>query len=195
MADFRVTPKITVANKGLVSGPVRMKLKIPPGVAAYDPIPVSFGEMSKLEKTKIPPPAGLTTAEADVELPGVEKVGSGAGAQWKFTGGDIILNVGISVYIIQQYAAVPALFKLIVDHEYLHVADYQNLATGQISKLVANDKVLKPWLAGEPWSGSAFYERVQEIWGTEAKRLGNVLDSGPRYESHKREIARLAPRI
>jgi hypothetical protein len=151
--------------------------------------------MSMFERTKIPPPAGLTTAQADVEVPGVEKVGSGTAVQWKFTGGDIILNVEIAVYIIKQYAAVPALFKLIMDHEYLHVADYQNLAKTQITRLLDGDRTLKPWLAGDLWSGSDFYDRVQEVWGLEAKRLGDVLDSGAKYESHKREIAKLAPRI
>jgi hypothetical protein len=195
MPNFRVIPKVTVANKALVAGPARMKLKVPPGVAAYEPIAVTFGEMSKLERTKMPPPAGLTTAQADVEVPGVEKVGSGTAVQWKFTGGDIILNVEIAVYIIKQYAAVPALFKLIMDHEYLHVADYQNLAKTQITRLLDSDRTLKPWLAGDLWSGSDFYDRVQEVWGLEAKRLGDVLDSGAKYESHKREIAKLAPRI
>jgi hypothetical protein len=195
MPNFRVAPKITFKNNTMVAAKARMSLKVPAGVTAYDPIPVSFGEMSKLEPTTIPAPAGLTTAGADVELPGVQRVGSGLPAQYKFDGGDIVLNVEIAIYIIKQYAPIPALFKRIMEHEYLHVLDYQNLAKSQLTKLIEADKTLRPWLEGEPWSGSDFYDRVQEIWGAEAKNLGNALDSGAKYDVHKREIAKLAPRI
>jgi hypothetical protein len=195
MPNFRIVPKITFRNNTMVAPQARMNLKVPAGVTAYDPISVSFGEMSKLEPTTIPAPAGLTTAGADVELPAVQRVGSGLPAQYKFDGGDIVLNVEIAIYIIKQYAPIPALFKRIMEHEYLHVLDYQNLAKSQITKLIAADKTLRPWLGGEPWSGSEFYDRVQDVWGAEAKRLGNVLDSGAKYDVHKREIAKLAPRI
>ncbi len=84
-------------------------------------------------RTTIPAPAGLTTAGADVELPGAQRVGSGLPAQYKFD--------------------------------------------------------------GEPWSGSEFYDRVKDVWGTAAKKLGNVLDSGAKYDVHTREFAKLAPRI
>jgi hypothetical protein len=151
--------------------------------------------MSRLEPTKVPAPAGLTTAAASVELPGVEKLGSGGDAQWKFEGGDIILNVELAVYIIRQYAPVDKLFKLIMEHEYLHVLDYQTLAKTQITAKLQADKTLKPWLDGEPWSGSDFYARVQQVWDTEAKKLGNGRDSGPLYNQHKQMIGKLAPRL
>ena len=195
MPNFRVVPKVTFKNNTMVAAKTRMNLKVPAGVTAYDPILVGFGDMSKLEPTTIPAPAGLTTAEADVELPGVQRVGSGLPAQYKFEGGDILLKVEIAIYIIKQYAPIPALFKRIMEHEYLHVVDYQNLAKSQITKLIEADKTLEPWLDGDPWSGSEFYDRVKDVWGTAAKKLGNVLDSGAKYDVHKREIAKLAPRI
>jgi len=195
MADFNVVPKVTYANS-LISGQALKGLKLPGGVLAYDPKPVSFGEMSKLEPTKLPAPAGLTTAEADVEVPGVERVGgSGNATQWKFNGGDIILKVEIAVYIIDKYAPVPALFKVIMEHEYLHVLDYQTLAKSRIAKLLEGDRTLQPWLAGQSWTGDAFYVRLLEVWGSEAKRLGNTRDSGATYERHKQEIIKLAPRL
>jgi len=195
MTSYRVVPKVTIENTTLVAGAARKSLKVPSGVTAYDPIRVSFGEMSKKEPTKLPPPAGLTKCEADFEVPGAERITSEKTTQWKFTGGDIILNVKIGIYIIDRYAPVSALFKLIMEHEYLHLRDYLNLANKDIDKKIEADTVLKPWLAGEPWTGAAFYDRLAEVWDLEAERLGNILDSGPEYERHKREIAKLAPRI
>jgi hypothetical protein len=195
MADFNLVPKVSYANS-VLTGQVLKNLKVPGGVLPYDPTPVSFGEMSRLEPRKLPAPAGLTTAEADVEVPGVEKVsGSGSSTQWRFTGGDIILKVDIAVYIIDKYAPVAALFKVITEHEYLHVLDYQTLAKSRISQLIAADRTLQPWLGGDPWSGDAFYARLKTVWGTEAERLGNTRDSGATYERHKQEIIKLAPRL
>jgi len=195
MADFKVIPKVTYINS-LLAGTALKNLKVPGGVQPYAPKTVSFGEMSRLEPTKLPPPAGLTTAEADVEVPGVEKVGgSGNSTQWRFGGGDIILKVEIAIYIIDKYAPVPALFKVIMEHEYLHVLDYQTLANSRVGVLISADSILQPWLAGGTWTGDAFYTQLKTVWGKEAKRLGNTRDSGPTYERHKQEIVKLAPRI
>jgi hypothetical protein len=195
MADFNLVPKVSYANS-VLTGQVLKSLKVPGGVLPYDPTPVSFAEMSRLEPRKLPAPAGLTTAEADVEVPGVEKVGgTGNATQWRFTGGDIILKVEIAVYIIDKYAPVAGLFKVITEHEYLHVLDYQTLAKSRISALIAADRTLQPWLGGDPWSGDAFYARLKSVWGTEAERLGNTRDSGATYERHKQEIVKLAPRL
>jgi len=195
MADFNVVPKVSYTNS-VLTGQVLKNLKVPGGVLPYDPTPVSFGDMSRLEPRKLPAPAGLTTAEADVEVPGVEKVGgSGNATQWRFTGGDIILKVEIAVYIIDKYAPVAALFKVIMEHEYLHVLDYQTLAKSRVSKLIEADRTLQPWLGGDPWSGDAFYARLKTVWGNEAERLGNTRDSGATYERHKQEIIKLAPRL
>lgn len=195
MASYRVVPKVTIENTTLVATAARKGLKVPEGVTPYDPIRLTFGEMSKKEPSKLPPPAGLTKSEADFEVPGVERLTAGEPTQWKFPGGDIVLNVKIGIYIIDKYAPVPALFKLIMEHEYLHVRDYLNLANKDFTKRLDADTVLAPWLAGEPWTGAAFYDQLGKVWDTEAERLGRILDSGPAYERHKREIAKLAPRI
>jgi len=149
--------------------------------------------MSRLEPRKLPAPAGLTVAEADVEVPGVERLGgSGGSTQWKFKGGDIVLNVTISVYIIDKYAPVPAIFKVIMEHEYLHVLDYQTLANSTFSRLIAADSTLQPWLAGGTWTGDAFYAQLLTVWGRKAQQLGDTRDSGATYERHKQEIMKLA---
>jgi hypothetical protein len=41
VANFRVVPKLSYANSSLVTGDARKNLKVPVGVAAYDPIPVN----------------------------------------------------------------------------------------------------------------------------------------------------------
>src|SRR5579862_2117562 len=195
MADFNIVPKISYANS-LISGKALKDLKVPGGVLPYDPTPVSWGDMSRKEPSKVPAPAGLTTGGAGVELPAPEKVsGSGEGAAWRFPGGDIILNVEIAIYIIEDYAKLAPLFKVIMEHEYLHVLDYQTLAKSGTSKLFAADKTLQPWLSGETWTGDAFYTRAATVWATEAKRLGNKRDSGAEYERHKQEIIKLAAKL
>jgi len=196
MSDFKFVPKITFKNTALITGPALKHLRVPGGVQAYDPIRVDFGRMSVLDENRVPAPAGLTEAGAGAELPDVEKVGTGNTKLWKFTGGDIVLNIEIAVYIIDKYAPVPALFKVIMEHEYLHVLDYQDLAKSpRLRKLIETDEKLKPWHAGETWSDRQFYDRVEQIWGDEAKRLGKIRDTGPTYERHKQEIIKLAPRI
>lgn len=195
MADFNIVPKISYVNS-LISGKALKDLKVPGSVLPYDPKQVSFGDMSRLEPTKVPAPAGLTTAAAGVELPAPVKVGgSGNATQWRFDGGDIILDVEIAIYIIEDYAAVAPLFKVIMEHEYLHVLDYQTLAKSGTSKLFAADTTLQPWLNGETWTGDAFYTRAATVWAVEAKRLGNKRDTGAEYERHKQEIVKLAGRL
>lgn len=195
MSDYKIIPKVSYANS-LLTGEARKTVRVPGGVQPYAPKLVSFGEMSRREPSKLPAPAGLTTAEADVEVPGVERMGgSGNSTQWRFGGGNIILKIEITVYIIDKYAPIPALFKVIMEHEYLHVLDYQTLATSTAGKLMQADRTLQPWLAGSPWTGDAFYARLKEVWGKEAKRLGDIRDSGPSYERHKQEIVKLAPKI
>src|ERR1700746_2928406 len=108
MADFKVIPKVTYVNS-LLAGTALKNLKVPGGVQPYAPKTVSFGEMRRPAATKLQPPLGLTpaartTPEADVEVPGVEKVGgTGNSTQWKFGGGDIILKIEIAIYIIDKY--------------------------------------------------------------------------------------------
>jgi hypothetical protein len=194
MADFKIVPKVTYGNS-LLSGKARASLKVPGGVQPYDSTRVSFGKMSQLEPRKLPAPAGLTVAEADVEVPGVERIGgSGGSTQWRFKGGDIILNVNITIYIIDKYAPVPAIFKIIMEHEYLHVLDYQTLANSRIGRFIEADSTLQPWLAGGTWTGDSFYAQLLTVWGREAQRLGDSRDSGPTYERHKQEIMSLAAR-
>ena len=192
MAGFNVVPRLTYVNS-LIQGQTLKDLKVPGGVMAYDPKRVSFGDMSRLEPTKLPAPAGQTTATADVELrEPPEKVSA---TQWRFPGGDIVLNVEIAIYIIEDYAPLAPLFKVIMEHEYLHVLDYQTLAKSGIAKVFAADKTLQPWLDGDPWTGDAFYARAATVWATEAKRLGNGRDSGADYERHKKEIITLAKKL
>jgi hypothetical protein len=192
VANFRVVPKLSYANSSLVTGDARKNLKVPVGVAAYDPIPVSTAKMYRLRSARLVPPAGLTTATAEVEVPGALMVTTGKAGQWKFPGGDIILKVEIAVYIDDRYAKIPALFKLIMEHEYLHVRDYQNLAKSNFAKLIGKDETLEPWLAGECWTGRDFYDGLEQVWGDEAERLGDILDSGPDYERQGRVIVKLA---
>lgn len=208
MAGYQITPKITYENSALITGDRRKQLKIPDGIPAFEPIRLNFGEMSRKEPSKVPAPAGLTVSAIDVEAPGVTRApaeatsaadggrrdqGSRTSREWMFSGGEIKLNILISVYIIDQFADVPKLLKIIMEHEYLHVRDNLKLAA-DIGKKIENDDSVKRWLNGERWTGSAFFDRIATIWATEAKRLGNVLDHGPSYDHHKREIARLMPR-
>jgi hypothetical protein len=212
MANYQIIPNVTFENTKLVADAVRRRLKVPGGVVAHDPIRLSFGEMSRKEPSKVPAPAGLTVSAIDVEAPGVTRVtetkssqsssqsrGSqtqstaSSAPQWMFGGGDIKLNILISIYIIDKFATVPKLFQIIMEHEYIHVRDNLTLAQG-IGKKIESDAAVKRWLNGDPWTGSAFFDTIAAIWATEAKKLGDALDSGPSYDRHKRDIARLMPR-
>src|SRR5262245_27049786 len=117
MAAYKFVPNVTFENSALVTGARRNQLKVPGGVTAYEPIPLSFGEMSRKEPSKGPAPAGLTVSAIDVEAPGVSKAPKAAEkaeTEWTFTGGDIRLNIQISIYIIDKFATVPQLFKVIM---------------------------------------------------------------------------------
>src|SRR5436309_2057145 len=127
--------------------------------------------VTRTEPSKVPAPAGLTVSAVDVEAPGVTRApaettaapetGSGqrqdrssrGATEWIFGGGDIKLNILISIYIIDRFAAVPQLLKIIMEHEYLHVRDNLKLAA-EIGRKIDNDDAVKRWLNGERWTGS-----------------------------------------
>jgi hypothetical protein len=164
MANYQIAPKVTFENTLLVAETIRRRLKVPGGVTAYDPIRLNFGDMSRKEPSKVPAPAGLTVAAMDVEAPGVTRVteakdsqssgqsrgstqtkdSASAAPRWMFGGGDITLNILISIYIIDKFATVPKLFQIIMDHEYLHVRDYLKLAQ-DIGKRIEDDGAVKRW--------------------------------------------------
>ena len=187
MSDFKFVPKITFKNTALITGPALKHLRVPGGVQAYDPIRVDFGRMSVLDENRVPAPAGLTRAGAGAELPDVEKVGAGNTKVWKFTGGDIVLNIEIAVYIIDKYAPVPALFKVIMEHEYLHVLDYQDLAKSpRLRKLIETDETLKPWLAGEPGVTGSFMTVWNKSGATRPSGLGRYATPDRRMSATSR---------
>ena len=144
----------------------------------------------------MPAPAGLTVSSIEVEAPGVTrapKTGDKAETEWMFTGGDITLNIRIGIYIIDKFVTVQQLFKVIMDHEYLHVRDDLTLAQGISKKLEADDSI-KRWLSGYWWTGFRSSSESNPRGALQAKRLGDVLDTGPAYDRHKEQIAKLMPR-
>ena len=193
----RVVPKIAFVNSRLLSRHAFPNLEVPPGVTAYELLPIPIGEMSRKRPEKVPAPAGLTElALNDVEAPGVAPASDPRTkpVRFSFGGGDILLDVSIAIYIVDTYSRVPKVHQLITEHEYLHVRDGLTLATSTMASLVRDDEEMRRYWSGTVWEGSAFFDRLRKLWSDEADRLERIVDSGPTYESYRRQITSLLPR-
>jgi len=197
MVSFRVVSRITHANPILILRSKYPSLKVPPNVPAYQPIAVTFAQMSHKQPAQIPAPAGLTESEFDVESPAVNRVDARgqSPARYTFTGGDIVLNVSISVFIIDKYQPIPRLFQMIMEHEFLHVADTLALANVIMPQKVNDDIALRPYWDGATWVGSTFFDRIRELWDREEEGFRRKRDTGADYEAYKRRMVPLLPRM
>ncbi len=206
MAALKFSPDIRYQSDRMVPLPDYPGLRVPPGVPAREPIPVSFGDMSRLAPDKFPAPAGLTVpTQITVKLTGPWKQTASAPARWQYQGCELQLAVNVAVYIIDKYQPVPKLFEMILSHELLHVQDDIDIVTQYLPQELPKDEYIKKYLIDRTPVDDAMYRSwfvedrfsnyVRDIWVLERNRRGGGRDSGPVYDHYKLAIAKLLPKI
>jgi hypothetical protein len=205
MANLKFTSSTTFKHDVLVPVSAYPGLKVPPGVRAYAPIEITFGEMSHRLTTKFLV-AGLTVLESqDVTIVGDWKQISTSPVQWQFQGGSLKFDVELGIYIIDKYASIQKLYELIMTHELLHVKDSYDIVDQYLPAELPKDENVKKFLIDckpvdasgyQYWFQSGkFKQYVTEIWNEEWNKRGTGRDSGPLYEKYKQDMAKLLPRI
>lgn len=211
-------PNISFENE---SGLPADDIKVPPGLSSSGvpgPTYVTPTRMVELLRQGSSSAAGhnlgivhgLTTAELSVRFADFSRqwvqVSTGVpGRFWQFRGGDIYLDLSISVYVLEGDRPASndpissQIFKIIMQHELLHVADEVDLVTQwmpseayrdhMVEKYLSNaqtvdDSMLQSWFRGdrfEDWLRTG-------IWSAEHNRRAGIRDTPKEYAALQDQI-------
>ena len=90
-------------------------------------------------------------------------------------------------------------------HEFLHVLDEIEVATGYLPTELPKDEYVKKYLIDQGtvadatyrnwFQGDRFRNYVKDTWVMERNRRGQGRDSGALYERYKLDIAKLLPKL
>jgi hypothetical protein len=152
---------------------------------------------------------GLTTAEFGVSFPNVTQqwrpVPGRSAPFWQFYGGDVYLDLTITVYVLEGDRPQPnddlsrRLFAIIMEHELLHVLDEIEIVSKWMpTNLYRDNMVLKYLSNAEPvdnamfqswFKGNGFSDWLKSgFWAPEHARRGDLRDSSAQYTALQRQI-------
>jgi hypothetical protein len=207
MANLRFTASVHHESQAIVPVSNYPGLLVPPGVPAYEPIPVTFGRMSQLAPNKFPAPAGLTVAtkEPSVKLQGQWKPSGTSPVTWQWQGGAMELAVTVAVYIIDKYRPVEKAFELILSHELMHVQDDIDIVSQYLPQELQKDPLVKKYLIDQAPVDDSMYrnyfctdmiqKNLQQTWADERNLRGGRRDSGALYRRYTEKLVKLLPTI
>jgi hypothetical protein len=202
------------------------RIKAPPGIGTvYAPLKISEHEMAVRGRGMGLPSStnfveyGLTYPEFSVRF--ADEKGQwkhDPGGWWQFQGGDVILDVRVTVYVSKLYevfAFKDEIFQLVISHELEHVRDHFDVihrhlpqilrADAEVKKLLIDDGTGQPaklpdgtyqhWFVdkvndwGREWT--RFGYRVFQLWAAKYSDLGEKLDNGARANQYRKNIDNL----
>jgi hypothetical protein len=216
---YNFKPRITFGNDLLL--PVSLYgIQIPPGLSPSGvPAPnfVTPAVMVSMlrtpqshHRTGLGVTHGLTTADFAVSFSNMaqqwRQIREGRSAPfWQFYGGDVYLDVTITVYVLDGDRPQPKddlssrLFAVIMGHELLHVLDeIEIISKWMPSNVVRDDMVLKYLSNAQPvddamfrswFQGNGFSNWLKDgIWAPEHNRRGALRDSPAQYRLLQHQI-------
>ena len=215
---YEFKPLVSFGNDLLLPAPL-YGIRVPPGLVGQVPGPdfVSPARMvSMLQAARGGPGGGLgvvhglTKAEFSLRFsnPGQQwkQVRTGSGPPfWQFQGGDVFLEVEITVYVLDGDRPHPGdrisnrIFAIIVEHELLHVLDEIDLVSQWMPAQARQDEKVKKYLTNaEPVDDSMFRFWFQGrglenwlrdgLWAPEHNARAAVRDSPGEYGRLQRAI-------
>jgi hypothetical protein len=153
---------------------------------------------------------GLTTADFTVRFPDParqwKQVRPGSGPPfWQFQGGDVSLDVVISVYVLEGDRPRPndpvssRIFAIIFEHELLHVLDDVDIVSRWMPPRASQDEKVKKYLTNaEPVDDSMYRFWFQGaglgnwlrdgLWAPERNARRDVRDSRTQYGILRRQV-------
>ncbi|HEV7257094.1 MAG TPA: hypothetical protein VGN82_04865 [Bosea sp. (in: a-proteobacteria)] len=216
---FEIKSRIVHANTVVVPKG-RYAIKPPKGLTASDlrlPKFVRREDMMKLlsgtqknNPGQLASVHGLVTAEFAVAFPDIDKqwlrsVGPQNRVTWRFQGGEVVLEVTISVHVLEDDRPLDKdrlsqkLFAVIWEHELLHVLDDIEIVRDWLPGQVREDEWSRKYLIGAqelPDSTFEHYIRKDNLtvwfrdgpWLTERNRRAGIRDSAANYAHVSDEI-------
>ena len=139
--------------------------------------------------------AGLTVGEFGLEFQDFASqwrcVPQGAIKTWVFQGGALLLKSLVKIYVDDRFRTRTDLLDLIMEHEFLHVADEIEVLRTDVPARLRDDSIVQQYLIQkkpvdnsmfESWfKTSKFKEYVEPVWAEEHNRRGRRRDSGMEY--------------
>lgn len=204
MPQFQFRPNVRYRNEQKLDGSYG-HIHVPSGVSARMPIFVSAEQMQELAPANtIKIIAGLTVTDFSLKFSNPSqwtqvRLGNGV-LLWQFTGGPVILDILISVYVAQGFNNKT--IALILEHEFLHVQDEIDIVSKFMPKAALKDQYVDKYLTRgqdlddsmyQNWfKGTMFSKWVHDnVWVPEHDKRGEARDSGAQWNSYRQRIADL----
>jgi len=126
-------------------------------------------------------------------------VSQGAIKTWVFQGGAVVLKSLVKIYVDDRFRTRTDLLDLIMEHEFLHVADEIEVLRKDVPARLRDDSIVRQHLIQkmpvdsamfENWfKTSKFQEYVEPVWAEEHNRRGRRRDSGMEYARYINSIS------
>jgi len=123
--------------------------------------------------------------------------------RWQFTGGAVLLDILISVYVAEGFKSFKKTVATILEHEFLHVQDEIDVVTNFMPPAALEDEYVDKYLTrGQDlddsmynhWfiTGTGFSDLVRDgVWVPEHNKRADARDSGSQWESYRNRIDEL----
>jgi hypothetical protein len=147
--------------------------------------------------------AGLTVGEFGLEFQDFASqwrcVSERGIKTWIFQGGTVVLKSLVKIYVDDRFRARSDLLDVIMEHEFLHVADEIEVLRTDVPARLRQDSIVSQYLIQkrpvdnimfESWfKTSKFKEYVEPVWAEEHNRRGRRRDSGMEYARYINSIS------
>jgi len=118
---------------------------------------------------------------------------------WVFQGGALLLKSLVKIYVDDRFRDRQELLDLIMEHEFLHVADEIQVLRNDVPARLRDDSIVGQYLIQkrpvdnsmfENWfKTSRFEDYVQPVYAEEHNRRGRRRDSGMEYANYINSIS------
>ncbi|MEQ8763747.1 MAG: hypothetical protein RL885_07465 [Planctomycetota bacterium] len=179
---------------------------VPAGVDARMPAIVSAQKLFELspQKTLGGVVAGLTTTQfrlgfKDLKTQWTQTRTKAPRPLWIFQGGDLILEIEVTVYVAKGFETQKEAFATIMEHELLHVADEIRIVEKDLPKAMPGDLYVEKHLVQsnavddrmfESWyQGGRFESWIRDgLWTPLHNAAAQARDSGREWQAYRDKI-------
>jgi hypothetical protein len=147
--------------------------------------------------------AGLTVGDFDLAFQDFASqwrlVSQGGIRTWAFQGGALLLKSLVKIYVDDRFRDRTDLLDLIMEHEFLHVADEIEVLRTDVPTRLREDSIVSQYLIQkkpvdngmfENWfKTSKFKEYIEPVYAEEHNRRGRRRDSGMEYARYINSIS------
>ena len=209
MPPFQFRPNVRYRNEQKLDGSYG-HIHVPSGVSARMPYFASAEKMNQIAAPRLNDGVytdfGLTDALFSVAFTNLAQqwvpVRLGGPTRWQFTGGVIVLDILISVYVLDGFQRYKLVVGAILEHEFLHVLDAIDMVSKFVPKAALKDAYVENYLTkGQDlddltyrkfFAGPGFQDRLRnEVWNEENNRRIDARDKGAAAERYRQRVDEL----